>query len=396
MTARELVSWGVLPVACSPLLYYAFAWDSARRFFRRLTVTTDATALPPVSVLKPVRGTDRHAFEHFASFCRQDYPEFELLFAVSDEDDPAVHVIAKLIDAFPEASIRLITGVPEIGASSKVSKLCRLVREARYDLFVISDSDIAVPTDYLRAVVEPFHNPTVGAVTCLYRGAPDPGVPAALEAIGISTEFIPSVIVGRRVEGVKFMLGATMATTRARLADIGGFEALADYCADDFELGRRIAATGHRIELAACTVSTECAPKSLSDFLKHELRWAITMRHSRPFAYIGRVLFTQGLLWLMLVAALGPSLVLASIYGLVYIALRLAIAWAVAVRGLHDRTVVRYWWLIPIHDAIALVISIAACCSNRIEWKGQWFDLYRGRLVPAPAANRPDRDLLTR
>jgi ceramide glucosyltransferase len=396
MTGHDILRWGVLLIASSPLLYYAFAWDSARRFFARPAAPGEPAFAPPISVLKPVRGVDRHAFEHFASFCHQDYPEFEVLFAVTDEFDPAVPVIGRLIRAFPERNIRLITGVPEIGASSKVSKLCRLVREARHDLLVISDSDIAVPRDYLRAVAAPFRDPAVGAVTCLYRGAPDPGLPADLEAIGISTDFVPSVIVGRRVEGVKFMLGATMATTRAHVAEIGGFEALADYCADDFELGRRIAACGHRIELAACTVSTECALGRMADFFKHELRWAITIRHSRRSAYIGRVLFTQGLPWLVVVAWLGPSFTAAAIYGLLYITLRLAVAWEVAVRGLRDETVTRRWWLVPIHDAIAFVTSVVACCSNRIEWKGRRFDLHQGRLVPAPFTNRPGRELLPR
>jgi ceramide glucosyltransferase len=286
--------------------------------------------------------------------------------------------------------------VSDIGPSSKVSKLCRLAREARHQLLVISDGDIAVPRDYLRAVVAPFRDPVVGAVTCLYRGVPDPGVPAALESIGISTDFVPGVIVARRVESVKFMLGATMATTKARVAEIGGFEALADYCADDFELGRRIAACGYRIELAACTVSTECAPSRFADLFRHELRWAITIRHSRPSSYIGRVLLTQGLPWSLVVVAIAPSAAVAAAYLLLYVTLRLAVAWTVAARGLGDDIPIRRWWLIPVHDALAFVISIVACCSNRIEWRGRWFELQQGRLVPVPINTRPRPEPLPR
>jgi ceramide glucosyltransferase len=395
MAAHEILRWALLPFACSPLVYYAFVWDSARRFFAR-SASSEPGFAPPVSVLKPVRGLDRHTFDHFASFCRQDYPDFEILFAVSDESDRAIPVITRLIEAFPNRSIRLIVGVSEIGASSKVSKLWRLAREARHQLLVISDGDIAVPRNYLRAVVAPFSDPAVGAVSCLYRGVPDRGVPAALESIGISTDFMPAVIAARRVEGVKFMLGATMATTQAHLTEIGGFEALADYCADDFELGRRIAACGYRVELAACTVSTECAPLRFADFFRRELRWAITIRNSRPSSYAGRMLLTQGLLWSLIVVAIAPSAAIATAYVLLYVTLRLAVAWTVAVRGLGDAIPVKRWWLIPVHDALALVISIVACCSNRIEWGGRWFELQRGRLVPAPIKTRSRQEPLPR
>ena len=230
---------GRLSLASGPLFYYAFAWNSARRFFgvlmrwaglrgsgagrRSERPSRGIGAEPPRGRRCPAgerpqagRGVDRHTFEHFASFCRQDYPEFEVPVRrhrgtrSSRSCHPAVDARRS-----PERSIRLIVGVADIGASSKVSKLCRLAREARHDLLVLSDSDIAVPRDYLSAVVAPFRDPDVGAVTCLYRGVPEAGIPAALEAIGISTDFVPGVIVARRVEGVKFMLGATMATTRA-------------------------------------------------------------------------------------------------------------------------------------------------------------------------------------
>ena len=135
---------------------------------------------------------------------------------------------------------------------------------------------------------------------------------AALAAIGISTDFAPGVLVARRLEGMKFTLGATMATTRARLAEVGGFEALVEYCADDFELGQRLAARGYRIELATCTVAAESSPRTFGEFFRHQLRWAVTLRHSRPWGYVGRVVVTQGLLWALAAAALAPSAWLAA------------------------------------------------------------------------------------
>ena len=332
--------WPVFGFACLPLVYYLCALDTAWRFFKKRAAAAEGRAfLPPISVLKPIRGLDHNAFEHFASFCRQDYPCYEILFAVADDDDPAIPVIHQLVEHFPERSIRLIVGAPELGPNSKVNKLCRLVREARYDLLVVSDSDITAPPGYLRAVAAPFRDPQVGVVTCLYRGASNGRIVSDLEAVGISTDFVPGVLVARRLEGMTFALGATMATTRTYLADIEGFEALVEYCADDFELGHRIAARGHRVELAACTVSTECAAKNLSEFFRHELRWAITLRHSRPSGYAGRVLVTQGLPWSLVAAAMASSAWVAGTYVSAYLVLRLALARAVGVYGLGDETV---------------------------------------------------------
>jgi ceramide glucosyltransferase len=383
---REALTTGVPILAWLPVAYYVFASEAARRFFRRshLDQAANDTAgfTPPVSVLKPVRGLDRHTVEHFTSFCRQEYPEYEILFAVADASDPAIPVIRQLAGEYPERSIRLIVGAPEIGASSKVNKLCRLAREARHEILVISDSDITVPPSYLRSVVAPFRDDQIGAVTCLYRGVPDRGVWAALEAIGISTDFAPGVIVARQLEGVKFTLGATMATTKARLAEVGGFEALVEYCADDFELGQRIAARGHRIELATCTVETESSPRSFAEFFRHQLRWAVTLRQSRPWGYIGRALVTQGLPWAIAATLLAPSAWRAAAPIAIYLTCRLWMAWTVGARGLEDETVRRRWMLVPVYDALTSAVSVIALCVNRIEWRGRRFKMRSGRLVP--------------
>lgn len=382
----EALRTGVRIFALVPAAYYAFASETARQFFRRSALDQTANDLanftPAVSVLKPVRGVDRHSLEHFTSFCHQDYPAYEILFAVADASDAAIPIIRQLADDYPDRSIRLIVGAPEIGASSKVNKLCRLAREARHEILVISDSDITVPPTYLRSVVAPFRDAQVGAVTCLYRGIPDRGVWAALEAIGISTDFAPGVLVARRLEGMKFTLGATMATTRARLAEVGGFEALVEYCADDFELGQRLAARGYRIELATCTVATESSPRTFGEFFRHQLRWAVTLRHSRPWGYVGRVVVTQGVLWALAAAALAPSAWLAAASIAIYLASRVWMAWTVGARGLQDETVRHRWMLVPVYDGLATVTSIVALCVNRIEWRGRRFKMRSGRLVP--------------
>lgn len=370
----------VLLVAALPSVYYLLAAYSARRFFRTRRPRVDEFT-PPVSVLKPVRGLDRASFENFATFCRQDYPDYEILFAVADEVDPATDVVRRLIASFPERSIRLLIGAPELGPSSKVNKLCRLTREADHDLLVINDSDIRVTPDYLRAVVAPFRDPRVGAVTCLYTGITDGHLAGDLEAIGIATDFVPGVLAAWQLEGVKFALGATMATTRERLRDIGGFEALASYCAEDFELGHRIAALGYLVELAPYVVSSECAAQTLRGYFQHQLRWAISTRHSRPVGYAG-LLLTQGLPWAVAATLIMPVASVAAGYFGAYLTLRLVLAWSVAKWALGDVRVVRQWWLLPIRDALAFVVWLAGLFQNRIHWRGREFVVHHGRLIP--------------
>ncbi|HVC18825.1 MAG TPA: bacteriohopanetetrol glucosamine biosynthesis glycosyltransferase HpnI [Vicinamibacterales bacterium] len=374
----EAVRWVVLAGAVLPLAYDLVAIAAVRRFSRRRPPGGAAT--PPVSLLKPVRGLDRDSYGNFASFCRQDYPEYEILFAVADDDDPAVPVIQRVIAEFPGRPIRLLVGAPQLGESSKVNKLCRLAQEARHDLLVINDSDIRVGPDYLRAVVGPFEDPQVGLVTCLYTGLRDGSLGAALESLAIATDFAAAVLVAWWIEGVRFALGATMAVPRARLAEIGGFEALVDYCAEDFELGARIAAGGHRVELAPYVVQSECVTTT-GAFVRHALRWAITRRHCRPGGHAGLVV-TQGLPWAVAAAAVAPSVAVAVAYPAAYLALRLAMAREVGVRGLGDRGLLDRWWLVPVYDAIACVIWGVSLFRNRIEWRGRVFHLRRGRLVP--------------
>lgn len=369
----------ILAIAALPSVYYLVAIYSARRYFRTARQPTGEFT-PPVSILKPVRGLDPASYENFATFCRQDYADYEIVFAVADEDDPAIEVIRRLIATFPERSIRLLIGAPTLGPSSKVNKLCRLTREARHDILVISDSDIRVASDYLRSVVAPFRNPRVGAVTCLYVGITNGGTASELEALGIATDFAAGVLTAWQLQGVRFTLGATMATTRERLREIGGFEALVTYCAEDYQLGHRIAERGYVVALPAHVVESECAVRTLREYLRHQLRWAITIRHSRPWGFAGLAL-TQGQLWAAAAAAAVPTAAVAASYLIAYFTLRLLMAWSVARWGLGGR-VVRKWWLLPVRDALALGVWCAALFKNRIQWRGREFVLNKGRLVP--------------
>ncbi|HYL11004.1 MAG TPA: bacteriohopanetetrol glucosamine biosynthesis glycosyltransferase HpnI [Candidatus Acidoferrales bacterium] len=378
----EALRWLVLGLAALPLLYYLAASLAAWSFFRekRRGESEGSEFAPPASVLKPVRGLDREAYENFASFCRQDYPEYEILFAVSDADDPAVPVIQKLMADFPERKIRLLIGDAFPGINNKAAKLRRLADEARHDVYVISDSDVRVAPGYLRAVCAAFRDPGVGGVTCLYRGLAERQLGAELEAIGITSDFLAGVLMARKLEGIKFMLGATMATTRERLAEIGGFEALADLLADDYELGKRIAERGRRIELLAEPVSTICPAQSVRSYFKHQLRWARAVRLSRPGGYAG-LLLTFGLPWSVAAAAVAPSAGVAVGFLGGYVLLRGLMAWTVGVWGLKDVLLRRRLWMVPLRDAIAFLVWLASFASNRVHWRGMEFKVKNNRMV---------------
>jgi ceramide glucosyltransferase len=367
----------ILAIAALPSLYYLAAIYSAWRHFRTRQPTGEF--MPAVSVLKPVRGLDPGSYENFASFCRQDYEDYEIVFAVADEDDPAIEIIRRLIDDFPRRSIRLLIGAPNLGPSSKVNKLCRLTREARHDVLVISDSDIRVAPDYLRSVVAPFRDAHVGAVTCLYAGMTNGSIASELEALGIATDFAAGVLTAWQFQGLRFALGATMATTRERLGEIGGFEALAAYCADDYQLGCRIAEGGYVVALPRHVVDSECAVRTLREYVRHQLRWAITIRQSRPWGYAGLAL-THGPLWTAAAVAAMPVAAIAACYVTAYLALRLLMAWSVVHWGLGGRG--WKWWLVPVRDALGLGVWCAALFKNRIQWRGREFALNKGRLVP--------------
>src|SRR6476660_4775483 len=227
----------VLVFAAAPLAYYLLSLYCVVGYFRELRKPAPERPVftPPVSVLKPVRGVDHQAYENFASYCRLDYPEYEIIFAVADPDDPVVPVIGKVRAAFPSCSIRLITGVARIGTNSKVNSLCRLVQEAQYDHLVMSDSDVRVEPDYLRLAAAPFSDSEVGAVTTFCQCLSGGGIAAELDALGMCSDSVPGALVARKLEGkMEFAFGWTMATTKKHLAEIGGWEAMVDYHSDDF------------------------------------------------------------------------------------------------------------------------------------------------------------------
>jgi len=378
----------LLLIAAAPLAYYVTATIAALRFFRRERARALPFYTPPVSLLKPVKGVDFGSYENFLSFCRQDYPDYEILFAVNDDADPAIPLIRRMISEFPALRIRLISGAARIGTNRKVNNLIELAHEARHEILVLTDGDVRVSPNYLREVVEPFADAKIGAVTSFYRGIAEKNLGAELEAIGASSDFFAGVLVAQWMEGMKFALGASIVTTKHWVAKIGGFEAIVNMHSDDYELGHRIAKAGGQVLLSRESVWTMYPAQTPRGFWNHQVRWARTVRLCRPISYLG-LTFTHGLPWALLAAVVAPAKWIAAAYLLAYGILRLVMAWIVGVWGVGDEVLRRNLWLVPLRDAIYFAVWLASFTSNRIRWSGEEFTMQKGQMVPADPTKSP-------
>ena len=357
-------------------------WAARRYSAVSKLLLPDASDLPPVSLLKPLKGTDPEMYESFRSHCVQDYPAYEILFGVSEPNDPATELVERLQREFPQRSIRLVLCEKNLGANGKVSSLVQLAAEAKHAVFLVNDSDIRVAPDYLRTVMVELQAPSVGLVTCLYRGVATKTIASRLESLGISTDFVPGVLVAKEIEGgLHFGLGSTLAFRRADLDAIGGFESIVDYLADDYELGKRIAERGFKVVLSSSVVETFLPAYSFSGFFAHQLRWARTIRVSRPGGYAG-LLLTYTLPWATLCLLIARGAMWAwTLLGIAWV-LRNSLAWASTVFVLRDPDAIRWIWLLPLRDFLAPVIWLAGWLGRKIVWRGQEFELRNGKLRP--------------
>jgi ceramide glucosyltransferase len=377
----------ILLIACVPLVYYVVATLAAVRFFSSERKKTLGSYTPPVSVLKPVHGVDFASYENFKSFCLQDYPEYEILFCVNDMDDAAAPLVRRLAAEFPRRSIRLLSNAPQIGSNRKVNSLALLACEAKYELLMQSDGDVRVEANYLREMAAPFEWAETGVVSCLYRGVTHKNIWAEIEALGAATDFFGGVLVADWLEDVTFALGASVATTKTWLGKIGGYEALANMLADDYEIGNRVAKAGGRAMLSREVVETMYPALTFGKFWGHQVRWARTVRLCRPASYVG-LLFTHGLPWAIAGAIMSQSAAGALLFIVAYAVLRLAGAGTVGVWGLRDETARRKWWMLPLRDLLQFAVWVASFFSDRITWGEAEFKLNRnGEMVAIGNAN---------
>jgi ceramide glucosyltransferase len=332
------------------------------------------SVLPPISILKPVRGLDPHFREAIQSHAVQDYPEYEILFGVADPSDPAVPEIHRLIAEFPERCIRLVHA-PTVAANRKVGTLVDLAREARYPLLLVNDSDVCVPPDYLRRIVGPLEDPSVGMVTCLYRGSSDYW-PGRWECLGVASAFAPTVLTAPLLGVNEFGLGATLLFRVADLQAIGGFEALANFVADDYQLGRRIARLGRRVVISKVAVQTWLSGRTWGEVWRHQVRWARTIRVSRRKEYSGLVL-ADASLWSFVALLAGARWAALSLFSL-----RLLVGLLVGGVVLRSREVARYFYLMPFRDLWGSAVWLWGLAGDTVEWRGASLRLTRdGRIV---------------
>ena len=364
------------------LAYMMLALWGARDFVqhtRRLRAA--APFAPGVSILKPLKGVDPRMFAGLESHCRQQYDgPFELIFGVHTLADPAVAEVERLRSAYPAVVIRLVECPQRLGTSGKVSNLVQMLPHARHPYVLINDSDIFVTARYLTGVMRGFAQADVGMVTAPYLGRTAPGttVWAKLEALGISTDFMAGVLTARKLErGIRFGLGSTLAMSQTALRLAGGLEPLLEYLADDYELGRRIAAAGFRVELAGEIVETTVPAYGLRGFWDHQLRWARSTRDSRRLGYVGLGV-TYCVPWAVLtLVASGGALWSVSLLVFALLA-RTAVALTVGVGLLRDEQVLRDLWLVPLRDCWSLLFWAWSFAGDTVVWRGERFTL-RGR-----------------
>jgi ceramide glucosyltransferase len=380
-----VLGYALLLFTLTPFIYYGLAIFSSWRFFKRRSAAYSAVPFtPPISILKPVRGSDPDAYENFASLCVQDYPDYEIVFCIDGPDDPIYGVITRLRNDFPETPIRVLFGSRSLASNDKVAKLARLTAEAEHEYLVINDSDVRVRPDYLRSLIAPLADPGIGAVTCFYLQSADNSLTESMQTMGMVSDFYAGILTDWNLEGVKFALGPTIATTRQRLADFGGYQSIDNRPADDLLVGQLIAAQGYRVELLPYCIEVVADYASVADLLQKRLRWIVEMRHIRPWGHFG-LLFTQGLLWWAFAAMIAQSVPVVLGYFGAYFALRLTMTWLIGIRGLRRRELWRKLWMIPMWDAAALCLWLSSFFVRSFRWRGGVYEIRNGLLFPVTA-----------
>jgi ceramide glucosyltransferase len=349
---------------------------------RQFASIPDNTKLPPVSVLKPVHGVEAQLKENIESFFRQDYPNYEILFAADDANDAALEVVREVCARYPHIPTRiLVTGTP--WPNPVVYSFHCLAEAAAHEVLVTTDSDVEVDPNYLLEVVSPLLDPAVGMVTCVYRGKNAAGFFSGLTAIGMSVEMTAGVLVANLLEGMKFGLGPTTVVRKDSLARIGGYTALRDYIAYDFAIGNLMAKAGYRVVLSGHIINHVVNQKSFRHMWQNQLRWAQTTRYSRPKGHFGSGLIfamPYGLLGFLAAAGLAHW-TLATLLLAAAVLNRLAEGWLVGWMVVRDPKVRSAPWLYPLRDLLGFVVWFASYLKLRYVWRDSRFELKGTRIA---------------
>ncbi|RLC82611.1 MAG: hypothetical protein DRI61_01830 [Chloroflexi bacterium] len=374
----NLVSLLAIVVFISWVYWLLALWATRSFFSGKQKASSEFT--PPVSILKPLRGLDHQIYYNLRSFCTQDYPRFEILFGVQSLEEPSVPIVQQLSQEFPAIPIKIVVAEPR-GANRKVGLLEALASRAQYPILVISDSDIRVPPDYLRRVIAPLADPETGLVTCLYRGQELDSLAAKVEALYISANFLPSAIIGFHWLRMSYAFGSTIVIGKEELEEIGGFGAIANHLADDYEIGARVKAIGRKVLFSDCIVETVLGPVRWGELWHRQLRWMRCSWVSRPREYPGIVL-TLSIPLSLVVALLTGFSFLGKLLLLTSIAVRFITGWII-LGYMGHRQLRRSLPLLPIADLFHGILWAVAPLGKRIVWRDEEYILQRdGRLIP--------------
>jgi ceramide glucosyltransferase len=374
-------------LAALALLSFALAlwqWLAARRFPLHRRVT-DLSFAPAITLLKPLKGGDATTVESLQSWFNQRYTgQIQILFGVADAGDPVCKIVRELIEKNPGRDAQLVVCAESPGANGKVSTLIQLERLVKHPLILVSDADVRVPPDFLVNLAAPLRDPKTGLVNCFYRLANPATIAMRCEAVAINADFWSQVLQSANLKPLDFALGAAMLTRRELLEEIGGFAALVNCLADDYQLGHRIAQRGHRIML--CPVVVECwdAPTNWRAVWKHQLRWGRTIRACQPVPYFFSILSNATLwplVWLI-VSLVWSKTFCFPLIALACLLIRIGLAKNLQRRFTPGNNTLAPPWLVPVKDLLQTAVWLGAFIGNTVEWRGQRMKLRRdGTLV---------------
>jgi ceramide glucosyltransferase len=379
-----LVSSAVaLLITLTSIIYYIMAAIAAFRFNRSRTFPSDLYQ-PPVTIVKPLHGVEGHTYKALDSFCRQDYPVFQIIFAVRSGNDPAVSLAQRLIRHYPDLDLSLVVDDRVWGANNKVNNMANALQSAKYPIYVLADSDIYVQPNYLTRILQPLQDDRVGLVTTMYRTRPSCWI-AAFEALATSTEFFPSVLLARQLEGMAFAFGATVVIRHEVLEAFGGLPLISHYLADDFKLGDCTAKAGYRVVLSDYVVDHALTTNSFKAMVLHQLRWARGNRFSRPVGTFG-LLFTYGTVSSFLLVVLSHGSPVALLLLVLTWGLRYFLGWMVGIRLLRDQPAARLLWLAPVRDLLSFLVWLSSWFGSVVVWNNRKLILSPGGRITEVAS----------
>jgi ceramide glucosyltransferase len=376
MLAVQILSFALILCAC---IYYPLCLAAAH-YWRRRSAFTQSNAPAPVTILKPLRGDDPEQYANFESFCRLDYPVYQIVFGALDPNDPGLYHARRLQAAYPHRDIVIVAGGEAFGLNRKVCNLQSMLAVTEYDLIVVCDSDMRVSPDYLQRVTAPFDDKQTGLVTCLYRGCQPRSLAAKLEALAIGLDFLPGVLLANWLSGIRFALGATIAVRRQVLEEIGGFRSLADELADDYRLGERAAHAGWRVVLSDYIVDNVMGAQTFGEMWARRLRWAKTTRAMQPGGWAGYFVTYGTITGLLFLAANRFQLVGWIGLGIVW-TLRGVTATMMARLYTQDQSLSGRLPLLYLSDLVSFALWVCSYFGRTICWRGERFRLgAKGRL----------------